>query len=221
MSDDELWRWFAANRDLLETAYLAGEQPWQQSGVGLRSRRDYAYWEALRRPIAECVERPGAFLDIGCANGYLLECVLRWTAERGVGIEPYGLDLSAKLVTLARERLPTYADNLFVGNAWDWTPPQTFDYVRTELVYVPSALQAVFVSRLLDEFVAPGGKLLAAEYRGHESVTSEPTIDRDLARLDFQVESVRGGMWEGVEQTRIAVVGARRHPRVAAPTSQQ
>jgi len=207
MTDDELNRWFAANRALLETAYLAGEQPWQGSGVGLRTPRSYEHWEAIRRPIAECMERPGAFLDIGCANGYLLECVLRWTAERGVAIDPYGLDLSAKLVALARERLPAHADHIFVGNGWHWAPPHTFDYVRTELVYVPDALHSAYISRLLDEFVAPGGKLLVAEYRGHESVTPEPTIDRDLARLGFRVESVKVGVRENVERTRIAVIG--------------
>jgi hypothetical protein len=40
MDEQELAAWFAANQTLLETAYLAGEQPWQQSGFGpLRSLR--------------------------------------------------------------------------------------------------------------------------------------------------------------------------------------
>ena len=37
MNDEELSRWFEANTIILETAYLAGTHPWQQSGVGLRT----------------------------------------------------------------------------------------------------------------------------------------------------------------------------------------
>ncbi len=209
MNDNELAEWFAANKTLLETAYLAGEQPWQQSGVGLRTPRTYEHWEALRRPIADCIEQSGAFLDIGCANGYLLECVLRWTAEWGVAIEPYGLDFSEKLVALARQRLPSYADHLFVGNAWDWTPPRTFDYVRTELVYVPEPLYTVYISRVLDEFVSPGGKLLVAEYRGRENTALELTVDQRLVQLGFIVEAIKSGVWEGQQRTPVAVIASR------------
>jgi SAM-dependent methyltransferase len=206
MTDDELERWFAANKTLLETAYLAGAQPWQQSGFGLHHQRTYAQWEAQRRLIADCMDQPGAFLDIGCANGYLLQCVRRWTAERGVAIELFGLDISARLIALARARLPSYADQLFVGNAWDWAPPRIFAYVRTELVYVPDELHAAYVSRLLDRFLGPGGKLLVAEYRPPKNTAPELTIDRDLAALGFPVTSIATGSRDGVEQTRMAVV---------------
>lgn len=77
MNDEELTRWFEANKNMLETAYLAGTHPWQQSGVGLRTPRSAQDWEVLRRPIADCLTNSGTFLDIGCANGYLLECIDR------------------------------------------------------------------------------------------------------------------------------------------------
>jgi SAM-dependent methyltransferase len=216
MTPDELQRWFAANKTLLETAYLKGKEPWQQSGVGLHHTYPYARWEALRRPIADCMDRAGSFLDIGCANGYLLECVLRWTAERGVEIDPYGLDISAKLAGLARERLPAYADHVFTGNAWDWLPPRRFDYVRTELEYVPDELHASFVRRILEDFLSPGGRLLAAEYRGRSVSSSGEirqtpegplTIDGHLEDLGFAVGSIASRRWEGEERVRIAVVG--------------
>jgi SAM-dependent methyltransferase len=210
MEPDELTAWFAANKLLLETAYLAGEQPWQQSGFGLHTPRTYEAWEVHRKLIADCIERPGTFLDIGCANGYLLECVLSWTAERDIAIDPYGLDLSEKLVALARrQRLPAYADHCFVGNSWDWAPPRTFDYVRTELIYVPDALQAVYISWLLDEFVSPGGRLLVAGYRGRGDAEQFLFVDRRLAQLGFLAESVRSGVWEGEEKTRVAVLASR------------
>jgi SAM-dependent methyltransferase len=106
MDDESLSLWFANNKTILETAYLSGIHPWQQSGVGLRTPRNAYDWEILRRPIADCLSHDGTFLDIGCANGYLLECILRWTQERGLHITPYGLDISEKLAELARERLP-------------------------------------------------------------------------------------------------------------------
>jgi SAM-dependent methyltransferase len=133
MNDEELSRWFEANKVLLETAYLTGITPWQQSGVGLHTPRSEHDWEVLRRPIADCVGSSGTFLDIGCANGYLLECLLGWTQERQLEIIPYGLDFSEALVAVARQRLPQYAHHLFVGNAWDWSPPEQFDYLSHSL----------------------------------------------------------------------------------------
>ena len=98
MNSEDLDRWFEHTRQVLETAYLSHPEAWKQSGMSGPEER----WISLRKPIAECIDRPGSFLDIGCANGYLLECCLKWTAERGIQIDPYGLDLSAPLVELAR-----------------------------------------------------------------------------------------------------------------------
>ncbi|HVB20705.1 MAG TPA: class I SAM-dependent methyltransferase [Ktedonobacteraceae bacterium] len=206
MNQEELAQWFDANKTLLETAYLAGQQPWQQSGVGLHTQRTAADWETLRRPIADCVDRSGSFLDIGCANGYLLECLLLWVNECGLIIDPYGLDLSEKLVELAKKRLPHFAHHLYVGNAWTWIPPQTFDYVRTELVYVPPELHQQFVSLLLERYLNPRGRLLIAEYRGRQQTAPTVTIDSYLTNMGFTVRHVKVGVLDGMEQTRIAVV---------------
>ncbi|HCI82153.1 MAG TPA: hypothetical protein DHW02_20970 [Ktedonobacter sp.] len=69
MNDDEMRKWFDANKQVLETAYLVGVQPWQQSGVGLRTPRTAMDWDVLRRPIADCITSSSTFLDIGCAIG--------------------------------------------------------------------------------------------------------------------------------------------------------
>ena len=163
MNDAELDSWFAHNKTILETAYLPATHPWQQSGVGLHTPRSARDWEVLRRPIADCISTNGSFLDIGCANGYLLQCVLCWTQERDLQIDPYGLDFSEQLAALARQRLPDYANHIFVGNAWYWIPPYTFDYVNTTLDYIPEQLRETFVHRLLQHYVQPGGHLLVAE----------------------------------------------------------
>lgn len=208
MDPEELQHWFSANRALLETAYIAGREPWQQSGVGLRTPRSAEWWEAVRRPIADSIDRPGTLLDIGCANGYLLECVMRWVGKRDLAIVPYGLDFSEKLVGLARERIPGYADHIFLGNAWDWNPPRRFTFVRTNLEYLPEMLHQAYVTRLLDLFVEPGGKLLVAEYRSHENTEPELAVDRYLTSLGFVVSDVKTGYGQGVEQTRVAAVTA-------------
>jgi len=156
----DLTDWFKNVRDVLETTYLSHDAPWRQSGMSGPEVR----WTDLRKPIAECVDRSGTFLDIGCANGYLLECVVKWTAERNLQIVPYGLDFSARLLELARKRLPGYADNFFLGNALTWLPPRRFDYVRTELVYVPTEYERYYVRFLLQNHLERHGKLLVANY---------------------------------------------------------
>jgi SAM-dependent methyltransferase len=202
-SDDQLIRnWMIEKVQHLERSYLSYDEPWRQSGFSGPEER----WNACRRPVAECVDRAGSFLDVGCANGYLLESVVGWKKEEGVAITPFGLDIGDKLVALARQRLPQFAANLYAGNAWDWVPPRAFDFVRTELVYVPPTLRKRYVARLLKEFVAPGGRLLVAEYRSHNHPYQTPWADASLRRWGFTVALTRPGRWEGKELTRVAVV---------------
>ena len=75
----DLAAWFRTMRERLEPAHLAHNDPWRGSGFSGPEAR----WVALRKPVADCIDRPGRFLDVGCANGYLLECVALWTATRG------------------------------------------------------------------------------------------------------------------------------------------
>lgn len=155
-----LEEWFLSVKRTLEDAYLRREEPWRQSGMSGPLER----WVSLRKPVADCMDRSGSFLDIGCANGYLLECCIEWTAERHVLVEPYGVDLSEKLVELAKHRLPQNKDNFFVGNAFTWLPPRRFDFVRTELVYVPAEHEKQYVAFILENHLNPGGRLLVANY---------------------------------------------------------
>ena len=78
--------------------YVGADTPWGQSG----KTGDAKTWEEARRPIVDALERDGTFLDVGCANGYLLETVSAWAAEKGVEIEPYGVDIAPELVEIAR-----------------------------------------------------------------------------------------------------------------------
>src|SRR5512136_1680353 len=85
VAPEELPDWFDEIRTLLENGYLPATTPWTQSGKS----GTFEDWTRLRIPIAECIETPGTFLDIGCANGFLLECLLDWAAKKGIQVDPY------------------------------------------------------------------------------------------------------------------------------------
>jgi SAM-dependent methyltransferase len=148
--------WHEAVAAVVVPAYLAGGTPWEQSGKS----GDRASWELGRRPIMAAIDRDGTFLDIGCANGFLMECVREWGAEDGRDVEPYGLEISPELASLARRRLSQWADRVFVGNAATWVPTRRFDYVRTGLDYVPPTRRRELVEHLLANVVAVGGRLI-------------------------------------------------------------
>ena len=117
-------------------------------------------WEIGRRPIAEAVHRGGSFLDVGCANGLLMESIAGWSQHP---LEPYGLDFAPRLVELARSRLPQWTNRIFLGDVLEWQPPRRFDFVRTELVYAPPDRERELVERLLG-WLEPGGRLIVCGY---------------------------------------------------------
>lgn len=124
--------------------------------------------------IVDGIDRDGAFLDVGCANGLLMESVREWAAERGYAIEPYGVDLAPGLVALARSRLPQWADRIEVGNAIDYRPAsgRRFTFVHVLLDTVPVRRRADLVRHALGALVEPGGRLLVSHYAGGSDLTS-------------------------------------------------
>jgi SAM-dependent methyltransferase len=132
--------WHEAMAALVVPAYLAAKTTPGGSG----SSRDEAGWEYARSLLAEATEPGWRFLDVGCANGHLMESMAAWAR-----VEPYGLEISPELAELARRRLPQWADRIWVGNAADWTLPRRFDAIRTGLDYVPRPRRREFVQRLL------------------------------------------------------------------------
>jgi hypothetical protein len=80
-ADDEF---FAEERSRHERAYLAN--PRRQSGFG----RDAHDWERFRCVGAAPIETDASFLDIGCANGLLMESIVN---GHGHVVDPYGLEI--------------------------------------------------------------------------------------------------------------------------------
>jgi SAM-dependent methyltransferase len=176
--------WFDGMASIFNSAYLEADDPRGQSGFG----GDEARWEVGRRPIAYAIDCDGTFLDIGCASGYLLECVVRWSPYR---VEPYGLDFAPAVAELARRRLPQWADRIYIGNALTWEPPRRFDFVRTELVYVPEQRRRGYVERLLAQVVAPGGRLIVCSYGSPRSGLIPDPVGDELRSLGFEPELER------------------------------
>ena len=81
----------------------AGPRPGRAQG----SAADAREWEQARRHLTEVISGDGTFLDVGCANGLLMESVAAWCAERGLAVEPYGVDISPALAELARRGCPS------------------------------------------------------------------------------------------------------------------
>ena len=131
---------------------------------------------------------------------------MKWVNERVISIVPYGIHLSEKLVKLAKERLPVYKDNLFMGNAWDGESPRKFKYVRTELVYVPEHLQKTYIQRIMNHYLDDSGRLLVAGYTSRKFPDIKPDVDKILEKQGFTVEKIASGFWNDYEETRIAVV---------------
>jgi len=177
---------------IFDAAYPAADNPRAQSGFGGDEER----WQTARRPIADMIDRDGTFLDIGCANGYLMECVVRWTRHR---VEPYGLELAGAVAELARQQRPQWEKRIFLGNALTWQPPMRFHFVRAELVYVPQERQRDLLQRLLGEVVAPGGRLIVGGYGDPRSGQPPHPVRRLVrsygleAEVEFDTEAPEGG----------------------------
>lgn len=163
--------WFEIHNNYFSTCYLAATNPRAQSGYSGDEER----WRYARGIILHAVHRNGTFMDIGCANGYLIECLSTWLTEAHRTVAFYGLDISHKLIDLAKRRLPHWQDHLFVGNALFWTPTVTYNFVRTSLEYVPNGRQKHFVAHLLSEYVSTDGRLIIEfnEYRQSEATTDK------------------------------------------------
>jgi hypothetical protein len=102
----------------LEDDYLSHDDPLRQSGFGGGSIN----WRNKRGIVLEAITGDGTFLDVGCANGYLLECLASWADEGGM-----------------------WADQFFVGDIWDWSPPRQFHYVSTRYVFRTDTSQCCLI----------------------------------------------------------------------------
>ena len=135
-----------------------------------------------------------------------MESVAAWAAEDGFRVEPYGLDLIESLAALARRRLPHWADRIFTGNVMSWRPPLRFDFVSTNLEYVPPERRRKLVGHLIGEYLLPGGRLVVCSYGSSRRPTpkAEP-VGKILRGWGYPVAGEAEGVdTNGVVFTRVA-----------------
>jgi SAM-dependent methyltransferase len=176
--DEEGWHREVAK--VVVPAYLAANNPRAQSG----SSSDETGWEEARRPLLQAIDRSGTFLDVGCANGYLIECLEHWVQADGLVLEVYGIEISPELAALALRRLPELRARIWTGNAYDFEPPMRFDFVRTGLDYVPRTRRREFVDRLLVRYLNPHGRLIIGM---HTELKTEPSIELAVAEWGYVI----------------------------------
>ena len=153
-------QWFGNYNRYFTANYLAAANPRAQSGHG----GDEARWRYSRGMILEAIHKSGTLLDVGCANGHLIESLHQWLAGSGLEVEFYGLDISEGLAELAKKRLPHWQNRIYIGNALYWIPPVKYDFARTGLEYVPLGRQRDFINHLLVNYVTQGGRLIIGLY---------------------------------------------------------
>jgi SAM-dependent methyltransferase len=176
----------------LEDSYLSESDLIRQSGFGGGAER----WRIERGLILDAVDDDGDFLDVGCANGYLLGCLVAWAREREIMLTPYGVDIGPRLIALAKERLPQHAANFWIADACEWIPPRKFRYVYTLWDCVPVPLLSEYLRRLMDRCVEPDGRLIVGAYGSNSRREPARDVARDLAAagLTLAGDSLRGAL---------------------------
>lgn len=176
MSDFDDWdrRTAAA----LEDGYLAaGAGP---GGSG-STDRTAGVWRSKRQHLAIPMDADGDWLDVGCANGHLLATLPAWAAERGVRIEPHGLELLPRVADLARSLHPALADRIWTGSVMTWDPPRRFRYVTVLDDAVPPDGLGDLVARVIGLFVSAGGRAIVSSYTDRDAEPRHLVADLDAA----------------------------------------
>jgi SAM-dependent methyltransferase len=196
--------WFNDRQARVCSSYLADDtNEYQQSGW----RGAPEHWKAARLVILDGVNRDGDFLDIGCANGLLLESLIEWASGRNLYLTPHGIDFVPELVTLAQRRLPEFAAHFRVANAFDWQPARRYTYVHTLLEYVPQEHQQQYLQRLLDDVVDNDGRLIVSSYGDRGGNVRPLDVDFHLQMLGFRTAGCGNGrLDDGWVATRTAWV---------------
>jgi hypothetical protein len=97
--------WYQAMAAIAVPAYTSAATA--QGGSGHSGTA--AEWEWSRGIVGQAIDRSGTFLDVGCANGLLMESVERWARERGFEVVAHGLDIARELADLAVRRVPAFS----------------------------------------------------------------------------------------------------------------
>ena len=137
-------------------------------------------WIASRKFIVGAIDGPGTILDYGCANGYLLRCLMEWVPHELV---PFGVDINEVRLRQAKRLLAGFEHNL-TNEARRNTQIQPVGY---DFVYWAIGDNVDFVHpenhRWLSEveqLVAHGGRLIVGLY-GDRSLNARRLVELQQA----------------------------------------
>ena len=198
---------------LLEESYLEANARGDVAG-GSGSGGGLERWEKKRRVLVSAFDHDGKWLDVGCANGLLMETLAAWASEKLLRVEPYGLELSPRVAEAARLRLPRWADRIWSGNVMTWEPPMRFDYVTVIADSVPETARHNLVDRLITRFLSSSGRLIFSIYvpRRPEAPAEIPPASGVLKRFGYRVKGEAEARIDGelkVSAAWLDVAGAR------------
>lgn len=154
------------------------------------------HWTQNRKPICGAIERAGTLLDIGCANGFLLACLQFWSEHQ---ITPYGVDIDAGSLELARALLPEYASH-FVQCSLEKLPTRTsfglptrFDYVYWNVWDGLDFKEPLYQTYAENAFAAARGRVILGFYDSdHEFVKRQ--LEWLLGRFGSFTEKLEPGV---------------------------
>jgi hypothetical protein len=200
--DDEYYK---RTLQLLEEPYLEADARGDIAG-GSGSGGGLDRWERKRRVLVGAFDHDGIWLDVGCANGLLMETLTTWAWEKGLRVEPYGLELSPRIAEGARRRLPHWADRIWTGNVMTWEPHMRFDYVTVIADSVPETARYNLVERLITRFLSSTGRLIFSIYvpRPPERPAELPPASAVLERFGYRVKGQAEARIDGELKTSAA-----------------
>lgn len=130
------------------TSYDAIASQWSSPGF------DRENGISAHRRALQFLAHTGRALDVGCgSSGRIIDLLL----ARGFEVE--GLDISAEMIRLARERHPQVV--FHHADLVEWTPPHAYDFISAwdSVWHVPLAAQQPVWSKLMNA-LASGGVLI-------------------------------------------------------------
>jgi len=150
--------------------------------------KDFKIWEARRKFISQAINKSGTILDIGCANGFLLKCLQKWSVYKLI---PYGIDYNKKCIEQAKDLFPLYSDNFMfarIPNLKEFFKqgfPIKFDFIYWN-IWDPWNFEdqkEIESLNLSFKMVSDGGRLILGFYQSEKN--KEKKIER-IKELGFK-----------------------------------
>ncbi len=162
----------------------------------------YKKWKQTRRFIVQAINKEGSFLDIGCANGFLLKCLQAWQPNP---LNIYGIDNREQAILEARKLHSSIPDHFQIisgsdlfrvyEKVYEEKIPNQYDYVyrnywKGEDMEDPERLKLLIETLL--KIVKPGGRLILGIYAGVKQIEEHPNMTRWITNMKKAAGKIDG-----------------------------